>query len=547
MKTKNFSFNNTINTPFKILVVLTLILGIFFRFTNIDQKIYWSDESFTSLRVSGYTEVELLKQDFQGNPISIEEFQKKYQNINSDKGLVDTISGLSQEEAQLPPLYFSLLRVWAQLFGSSVWTIRAFSVVISILVIGFTYLLSLELFESHFAGQLSILIMSLSPFQLVFAQEARPYSLWTLMIVSSSLALLRALRLQNRLSWLIYSFTIVLSLYSFLFSWFVIIGHGIYVFTIERFRLSKTVSTYLRSSILGILFFIPWVVAIIFNVHRSYKGVSWLTLIPNIPLFQRWAINIGRSFVDFGLSMSDPLTLFYSLPIVILVVYSLYFCWLNASRKTSLFVIISTFFMLIVLGIPDIVLGGQRSATCRYMIPLYIGSQLSVIYFFSSTISSNLTSNTTSNLIGFWQKKICQFTLVSLVSLSIASCVSIIQSDTWWNKGFEELYTPSVIAQSANQKTINELNNFKDVLIISDGDSGSIMSLSHRLSQSTSLLLVVQPNKPLNIPDRFSNIFLFSPSKTLRDWFTNKTFNGIKYKLEPIKNYGDSDFWRLLK
>jgi hypothetical protein len=173
------------------------------------------------------------------------------------------------------------------------------------------------------------------------------------------------------------------------------------------------------------------------------------------------------------------------------------------------------------------------------MIPLYIGSQLSVIYLFSYTISSEV--------INLWQKNFSKFILATLACLSIASCISISQADTWWNKGFEELYKPSVIAQSANQKIINDINKLQDSLLISDSDSGTIMSLSHRLSPQVNLMLIVQPNKPLDIPDKFTHVFLFSPSNSLKDWFINKSINGVKYKLESINNYGDSQFWRLLK
>jgi uncharacterized membrane protein len=37
----------------RFLVITLLVLGIFFRFVNIDRKIYWGDEVFTSLRISG--------------------------------------------------------------------------------------------------------------------------------------------------------------------------------------------------------------------------------------------------------------------------------------------------------------------------------------------------------------------------------------------------------------------------------------------------------------------------------------------------------------
>lgn len=42
------------------LILIVLIIGIFFRFYNIDKKVYWNDESYTSLMISGYTELVYL-------------------------------------------------------------------------------------------------------------------------------------------------------------------------------------------------------------------------------------------------------------------------------------------------------------------------------------------------------------------------------------------------------------------------------------------------------------------------------------------------------
>ncbi len=42
----------------RFLIVMLLMVGIFFRFFNLDRKVYWHDETFTSLRISGYTVIE---------------------------------------------------------------------------------------------------------------------------------------------------------------------------------------------------------------------------------------------------------------------------------------------------------------------------------------------------------------------------------------------------------------------------------------------------------------------------------------------------------
>jgi uncharacterized membrane protein len=37
-------------------------MGIFFRFANLEKKVYWIDEGYTSGRISGYRESEFLQE-----------------------------------------------------------------------------------------------------------------------------------------------------------------------------------------------------------------------------------------------------------------------------------------------------------------------------------------------------------------------------------------------------------------------------------------------------------------------------------------------------
>lgn len=125
------------------LLLIVLLLGIFFRFANLDQKVYWYDEAHTSLRISGYTLNEFVEQAFDGNVILSGELQQ-YQRP-STKSALDTIVGLAQEEPQLPPLYFLLARFWAQLFGSLVAVVRSLSAVFGLLMLPAMYWLCWEL------------------------------------------------------------------------------------------------------------------------------------------------------------------------------------------------------------------------------------------------------------------------------------------------------------------------------------------------------------------------------------------------------------------
>lgn len=46
----------------RFLIIILLVIGIFFRFVNIDKKIYWGNEVLSSLRISGYMQSEMKKQ-----------------------------------------------------------------------------------------------------------------------------------------------------------------------------------------------------------------------------------------------------------------------------------------------------------------------------------------------------------------------------------------------------------------------------------------------------------------------------------------------------
>jgi uncharacterized membrane protein len=225
-------------------LIIILILGIFFRFVNIDKKLYWLDETHTSMRIAGYTPQEVRSNLYTGNLISPLDIQK-YQRLNSERGVIDTVNALATESPQHPPLYYVMARLWAQCFGDSVAAIRSLSAVISLLAFPCMYWLCLELFHSPLVGWLGMGLIAVSPFHVLYAQEARQYSLWTVTILLSSAALLQAIRVKTKLSWGVYTIALALGFYTFPFTIFVATGHAIYVCVNEKFRLSKTSIAYL--------------------------------------------------------------------------------------------------------------------------------------------------------------------------------------------------------------------------------------------------------------------------------------------------------------
>ena len=62
--------------PVKFLLILLVAISIFFRFTDLSHKVYWVDEVFTSLRISGYSEKDVSQKLFSGYLLNPSELQK---------------------------------------------------------------------------------------------------------------------------------------------------------------------------------------------------------------------------------------------------------------------------------------------------------------------------------------------------------------------------------------------------------------------------------------------------------------------------------------
>ncbi len=531
--------NWALGKELRFFFIVVLILGIFFRLVNLDRKVYWIDETYTSLRVSGYTETEVVQQISNQQTFGIKDLQK-YQQIDAEKSVIDTIKGLAQEEPQLPPLYFIMARFWAQTWGNSVAVMRSLPAVINLLAFPYIMWLCLELFESSLTGWVAIAIFAVSPFQVLYAQEARPYSLFAVTILLSSASLLRAMRLNTWRSWAIYTATIVLGLYSYLYFALIAIGHGIYVLAIEGLRLKK-IKAYLLASIAGFIPFSPWIIALITNWGNVSNKTAWQN--PEVPqpisvLARFWISNLSRVFIDFGLVEDLPKILALvlrasNLILLILLGYSIYFICRNTPKRVWIFILTLTFPTALFLVLPDLISGGLRSTVTRYLVPFYLGIELAVAHLLATKIASTSLKN---------QNWLWRLVTITLLSFGVISCVISSQAQTWYTK-YTNYDNPQIarIINSAAQPLV--LADTKDQAgLINFNKLGTLMSISYLLEPKVKAL-VGEPNLP-KIPDSFSDVFLVQkPSKRLKAQIEQS------YKIKPIyrNNYGDIQLWKLEK
>jgi ABC-type dipeptide/oligopeptide/nickel transport system permease subunit len=163
-------FKRNCRTGSWLLIAGVLVAGLFFRFYNLEKKAYWYDEVGTSLYISGYTKAE-VQQIVGDKEIGINEL-KRFQRVNPDRGLLSTMTVLAVDDAQLSPLYYGLVRLWSGLFDESVRGIRSLSAFAGLLVFPCLYWLCRELFERRRVAWVALAVVAVSPFHVLYAQEA---------------------------------------------------------------------------------------------------------------------------------------------------------------------------------------------------------------------------------------------------------------------------------------------------------------------------------------------------------------------------------------
>lgn len=510
-----------------IFLTIVLLLGVFLRFNYLDSKVYWIDEVHTSLRASGYSRTEFVEDASEGKIVSIAELHK-FQKLTPERNFIAGIKAISSSEHS--PLYYVLARLGMELFGSSINVTRGVAAIFSLLLFPAMYWLAQELFNSRIISLVTVGLVAVSPIQILYAQEAREYSLFAVTIALASAVFLRTFnkkKRENSFSWQWYSIAVAIGLYTQPLFLSVMIAHGIYIVVVNNFKWYRPIKNYLLATALGIFLFIPWILVFIFNddgvgmwIERDLPLKFWI---------QRWILNISATFFDWQVIYPERLFdveqvqdfvvnfngvfLILLAAIFCLIIYSIYFLLSNASLKNSFFILLLIGVPAVALGLPDLILGGQRSTVARYVMGIPLGIQLIVAYCISTKISCLNYAN--------WQRFFWRGILVITVTLSLVCSWQMIQAPTWWNK-YSSYY---------NAEVANIINKTEKPLIISNVKRISrSTSLSYQLKDNAKFLLLEESNNIPTIPNTFTSIFLFRPYPD----FLQKLQQNNSYIIEPV-------------
>lgn len=481
------------------IIFVVVILGIFFRCWAINHQVFWHDEVYTKLHLAGYFSHTWKSALFTGEILTVRDLQS-YLNFPSETTLWDTLTVLAKEDPHHPPLYYILARFWLQIWGDSIFILRSFSVIAGLFVLFSIYHLAQELFQSKTINLIAVTLVAISPFHVLYAQEAREYALWTVIIIYNNLALLRALRLEknSNFNWGLYTLSLGLSLYTSAFTGLLILAQGFYVIIREKFKLTQKLIFYSISLGMAFLIFVPWVVVFIANYESFKRSTAWTKtiFISHSDLLKILGINISRLFVLINDDASIILAHFWIVAGIILVSYALYFLAVNQPWKVSGLVLSLSIIPILALLVPDLVWGGVRSLSSRYLIPSWIGIHLAVAYLLGTQLTKKI----------FWS-----IVTLLILGIGIISCGLNAYSDTAWTKGIN--YNLPKIARIINKSDhpllVGNIQNYQP---------GTLLALSYLLSPSIKLQLLSNEAN-YQLPQDFESIYFLNPSETLKQRF----------------------------
>jgi len=228
-------------------------------------------------------------------------------------------------------------------------------------------------------------------------------------------------------------------------------------------------------------------------------------------LLKLWTLSFSSLFFDLDFGFNNPLTYILRIPIIALIIFSLYLIYRQSSAKWFIFTSIFVPFLLLLL--PDLILGGKRSAVSRYLISCFPAIQLAMAYLFAQMLNFPFKDN-------FHKTIIWRGVLAILLTVSIVSSLVSANSQTWWNKDLSYF----------NAQVSDRLNTVSNAIVISDlGDdftnTGDLISLSYMLNSDIKFLLLspIEPNSNLdliisllkNFNINSAPVFVFRPSLKL--------------------------------
>ncbi|MGF1537329.1 MAG: hypothetical protein ACFB4J_12725 [Elainellaceae cyanobacterium] len=530
-------------------------LGILFRIVNLDQSVYWVDEVATSMRVSGYTHSEvtrsLMAQLDAGEPLNPPDLLQ-FQQIRPDASWPNLLRVLSQSPEHAP-LYFLLMRLWANGFGTSIAAMRSLSVVFSLLTLPTMAWACSSLFRTERCARDPIPIhwtatglLAISPYFVAYAQEARPYSLWALLLLLVLGTLGRSLQGGQRIWWVAYALTLSLCLYTSLLTVLTVLGQGLAVLVLYPRR-----RAYLLATGTALLALLPWAWIVLTHWQVLQSNTDWAQQpMPLWAILGIWHYSLAVLFFDVPVAMGRPVILGAQVIIATgFVTLMGYAAYRIVRQRTALgwLLVLGALSTPVALLLLDLVRSGQAAATPRYLMPAQLCLLLSVAYCLSDRLSAPVSHR--------WRG-----IAAVLLSVSLLSCLIGLTHDSNYQKS-RNRSNPAITSQLNQVQQSQRDPEEAPIQLIAEVDHvQDLISLAYDLDPQIDIhILPPQRTAPEAATGAAANwlaeaissdrpTFLFTPSESLKRTVRQSPVGKLRLVYAPVRLIPSElglELWRL--
>jgi uncharacterized membrane protein len=524
------------NVPAALLIVaiLAVVAGVFFRFYHLDRKVYSGDEVYTTLRMLGDTEAAL---DARSGDLRDAHDLWLILHPTPPQGAADVLAparALAAEEPHHPPIYYLLGHLWLGVFGNSIAATRALSAVISLFALPLAFWLGVELYDSRRAGWLALALFALSPVVIVYAQEAREYSLWTVAILALNIALLRAIRLDRPADWWLVAALTTFALYVYPFTILVIGGLAAYMLATQWTNRRLLLRCGLAFAA-GTLAFLPWALILLQHLRgslHSFAVVLQARLSPS-GILRSFAGLLRLNIYDDNRVRSSGLGVATTAGALLVFGWAVAFVARRERPRVSLFLILPLLATTLPILVSDL-FGGGIVRLPRYFTPCYLYLEYCLVGLLAAMIGTRKIGRPV------WGYAF----LIILLGARTASVIQSAQAMTWWNK-----------MQDNSIAVARTVDRSARPLIVSDADLLYALALSNYLRPDVAVAMRspcyecadhTQPKLDAGLipPGHFTDLFELGPSERLQTVMRNLMAHerlSIAYHCINIRNNCASD------
>jgi len=506
--------------PMLLAVVLTVAVlatlgGLFFRTYHLGTKTFWGDELAGLTHTLGYTEAEIVRA---GPQVRTAADIQAYFNLSGPhhsgpRPLWSTVDSLANEDPQHPPVFYLMQRLWVSVAGVSPASLRTLPMLFGLLAIVGVAWLAFELFRSRAVALVAASIYAISPFAVLYAQEARETTLWTLEIVVGGALLLRAARQGGNLRWIAYSSICAVSLYTYPLAAAVMAAHCVVVFTAPEMHQRRVMLPYVLASGAAVLLFLPWPL-LLANTHAGTKALG--VLLANQPspgqVMLTFFRDIKATIIDVGaIQPGSPqrITLMLLGTILLAVVLgSVGRMALVSSRQVAHRFILSLF---VIPALPILLIhGGALISQMRYLVPAYLATELALAGLFCASFDRARPRAAATAVFAT--------SYLLIIAVSAVSCIISSGADTWYPKAWQRSPQVAVIINQAAEPLV-----VGDEAAINDRGTSRVLQIAYYLNPDIAMRVnlhceacLIDPPPPIDVfadADQFRTVFVLGVLK----------------------------------